>query len=207
MSSVTTIHCFPMLTLLLSLVPSAACDPTRPGPTTPDDRGGSESDAESAAAKPIERAQVEAAQAKWCEALVEIGRVGAAGGDAKALATRVLSSAYDYDAGTVLFKPTLTSGDKTFRMTKAGALAYFVGGDPAFPDDQGFALKQWTKCRPEIAGVFADGDVAISMGNVHLESAKGDRVTVDKTFGYVRHEDGSLRIVLHHSSLPYTPPK
>jgi hypothetical protein len=27
---------------------------------------------------------------------------------------------------------------------------------------------------------------------------------VDKTWGYVRGPDGKLRIVLHHSSLPYS---
>jgi hypothetical protein len=33
--------------------------------------------------------------------------------------------------------------------------------------------------------------------------AKGNMTTVDKTWGYVRGADGKLRIVLHHSSLPY----
>jgi hypothetical protein len=28
---------------------------------------------------------------------------------------------------------------------------------------------------------------------------------VDKTFGYQRTDGGSLRIVLHHSSLPFQP--
>jgi hypothetical protein len=30
---------------------------------------------------------------------------------------------------------------------------------------------------------------------------------VDKTFGYKRDATGALRIVLHHSSLPYSPSK
>jgi len=119
----------------------------------------------------------------------------------------VLSKAYDYDAGIVLFKPTLTFGAQTFRPTKQGALAYFVGGDPSFPDDSGFALKQWVKCESKIVGVVVHGDMALAMGNVHLEDAKGSKVTVDKTFGYLRQDDGSLRIVLHHSSLPYVPAK
>jgi hypothetical protein len=33
----------------------------------------------------------------------------------------------------------------------------------------------------------------------------GNEVMVDKTFGYVRDAAGDLRIVLHHSSLPFTP--
>ena len=35
--------------------------------------------------------------------------------------------------------------DLTFRTTKAGALAYFVGDDKAFASDSGFALKGWKK--------------------------------------------------------------
>ncbi|MBA3397470.1 MAG: hypothetical protein H0T89_32895 [Deltaproteobacteria bacterium] len=150
---------------------------------------------------------VEAAQRSWCAALIEIGHLGATGGNAMATATDVLSKAYDYDSGTVLFKPTLTFGAQTFRTTKQGALAYFVGGDSSHPDDSGFALKQWVKCDAKVIGVVAHGDMAIAMGNVHLEDAKGNKVTVDKSFGYLRHDDGSLRIVLHHSSLPYVPAK
>ncbi|MBL8744576.1 MAG: hypothetical protein JNK04_25885 [Myxococcales bacterium] len=187
----------PLLVLL------TACSPGQMSPATADD----ETPETTRSSAPIERKEIEAAQAKWCAALIEIGKAGAGGGDAKAVAGQVLSSAYDYDSGTVLFKPTLTFGERTFRMTKPGALAYFVGGDPDFPDDKGFALKPWTKCRSEIAGVVENGDMAIAMGNVYLEAANGDKVMVDKTFGYRRTADGALKIVLHHSSLPYTPAK
>ena len=42
------------------------------------------------------------------------------------------------------------------------------------------------------------------MGHVTVIDAKGNRTMVDKTWGYVRGPDGKLRIVLHHSSLPYS---
>jgi hypothetical protein len=181
---------------LVPLVSAAACASPKPSPV-----------ASSSPTSEIARQDVEAAQRGWCASLIEIGRVGAASGDYKATANAVLTKAYDYDAGTVLFKPTLTFGAQTFRMTKQGALAYFVGGDSSFPDDKGFALRPWVECEPTIAGVFAHGDVAIAMGNVRLKDAKGDVVTVDKTFGYLRRADGALRIVLHHSSLPFAPPR
>lgn len=181
------------LTLIVSATACASTPPTAVTPSRP--------------AIQIAQADVEAAQRSWCAALIEIGHQGATGGNAKATATDVLSKAYDYDAGTVLFKPTLTFGAQTFRTTKHGALAYFVGGDSSFPDDSGFALKQWVKCESKIVGVVVHGDMALAMGNVHLEDAKGSKVTVDKTFGYLRQDDGSLRIVLHHSSLPYVPAK
>ena len=155
--------------------------------------------------QPIERSSVEAAQQSWCAALLSLSEAGRKGTNAKALADRILSTAYNYDSGPVLFKPTLTYGAQTFRMDKRGALAYFVGGDSAYPNDTGFALNDWVSCRPDVRGVFQDGDVAIAMGNVHLENGKGDKVMVDKSFGYHRKDDGSLVIVLHHSSLPYQP--
>lgn len=154
---------------------------------------------------PITKAQVEAAQRGWCDALLSLSESGRKGGDSKALATSILSKAYNYDRGPVLFKPTLTFGEQTFRMDKAGALAYFVGGDPKYPTDNGFALQDWVKCRPDLRGVVQNGDMAIAMGNVHFENGKGDKVMVDKTFGYQRAADGSLIIVLHHSSLPFSP--
>ena len=92
------------------------------------------------AAEKITKAEVNAAQQAWCDALVAIGKTSTEGGDAKALATKVLTEAYDYDNGKVFFKPTLAFGKNTFRPKKAGALAYFVGGDSNFPEDKGFAL-------------------------------------------------------------------
>lgn len=190
-------HSTPILAAILLSLASAACTNT----TTP----GAEAPAAPSRA-PIAKADVEGAQLAWCDALLSIGKLGASGGDAKALASKVLSSAYAYDSGVVLFKPTLTFGAQTFRFDKAGALAYFVGGDAAYPDDKGFALKGWTSCRPEIRNWWTDGDVALAMGNVYFEDAKGTKVMVDKTFGYHRNAEGALQIVLHHSSLPYTPP-
>lgn len=154
---------------------------------------------------PITREEVVAAQTAWCSALVGIGAEHAAGKDAAAMARQVLSTAYGYDEGIVLFKPTLTHGAQTFRMDKQGALAYFVGGDPTYPDDSGFALKGWTSCTADLKGVVAEGRMAVAMGNVHLVGKDGSKVMVDKTFGYRRNAKGELVIVLHHSSLPYSP--
>ena len=59
----------------------------------------------------------------------------------------MIDDLYDYAEGQVFFKPTLAFGPRTFRPTKEGALAYFVGGNPNFPEDTGFALKGWTAAR------------------------------------------------------------
>lgn len=154
---------------------------------------------------PITEGEVLAAQQAWGNALVAIATEYDTKGHAaaKALAEKVIDSAYGYQMGPVLFKPTLTVAPQTFRTDREGALAYFVGGDSDFPADSGFALKGWRSFEIENAGILLKGNSATSMGNVTVIDAKGNRTTVDKTWGYVRGPDGKLRIVLHHSSLPY----
>lgn len=41
------------------------------------------------------------------------------------------------------------------------------------------------------------------MGNVDLTDSSGKLTTVDKTWAFVREPDGEIRIVLHHSLLPF----
>ncbi len=162
--------------------------------------------AAAAETREISRDEVLAAQQAWGAALVQIATDYEKGGidAAKATAKAVLNTAYGYNLGPVLFKPTLAAAPQTFRTTHDGALAYFVGHDANFPADKGFALNDWRVFETENAAIFIDGDVAMSMGKVRLTDAEGGVTEVDKTWGYKRDEAGDLRIVLHHSSLPYT---
>lgn len=154
--------------------------------------------------------EVNAAQQAWCNALVKIGELKESGGDYKAYANEVLSTAYNYDSGKVFFKPTLAYGDQTFRNDKKGALAYFIGGDPDYPNDKGFALTPWVKARYDNAGANNEGiqiygSIAITMGNVWVTGKDGKEVMVDKTFVFKKGKDGKLRIIVHKSAFPYTP--
>jgi len=154
--------------------------------------------------------EVNAAQQAWCDALVQIGKLKEEGGDYKAFAEQVLSSAYNYDNGKVFFKPTLAFGEQTFRNDKKGALAYFVGGDPDYPNDKGFALKPWVKARYDNTGeanqgIQIYGSVAITMGNVWVTDKDGNEVMVDKTWVFKKDKDGKLKIIVHKSALPFTP--
>jgi len=154
--------------------------------------------------------EVNAAQQAWCDALVKIGKLKEDGGDYKAFAEQVLSEAYNYDNGKVFFKPTLAYGDQTFRNDKKGALAYFIGGDPAYPNDKGFALTPWVKARYDNAGeknegIQIYGSVAITMGNVWVTGKDGKEVMVDKTWVFKKGKDGKLRMIVHKSALPFTP--
>ncbi len=119
------------------------------------------------------------------------------------LANQVLDQAYGYQQGAVLFKPTLASGKQTFRTDTEGALSYFVGNNKSYPQDSGFALKGWKEYRFENAAVYIDGDLALTTGNVFLVNDKGQETVVDKSWAFKKDEQGQLRIVLHHSSLPY----
>jgi len=156
--------------------------------------------------------EVNAAQQAWCDALVKIGKLKEEGGDYKTFAEQVLSEAYNYDNGKVFFKPTLAYGDQTFRNDKKGALSYFIGGDPAYPNDKGFALTPWVKARYDNAGTGNEGiqiygSVAITMGNVWVTGKDGKEVMVDKTWVFKKGKDGKLRIIVHKSALPFNPNK
>lgn len=154
--------------------------------------------------------EVNAAQQAWCDALVKIGRLKEEGGDYKAFASEVLSSVYNYNNGKVFFKPTLAFGDQTFRNNKKGALAYFIGGDPDYPNDKGFALTPWVKARYDNSGdrnegIQIYGSIAITMGNVWLTGKDGKEVMVDKTWVFKKGKDGKLKIIVHKSDLPFSP--
>lgn len=156
---------------------------------------------------PITIEELKAARAAWGQGLIEISKAYEADGidAARQVAKNVLDAAYGYTLGAVLFKPTMASGDQTFRPTHQGALAYFVGHDDTFPLDAGFGIKGWRAMDSETAAEFIEGDVAMWMGKVTLTDKDGGITQVDKSFGYKKDADGVLRIVLHHSSLPYTP--
>ena len=51
--------------------------------------------------------------------------------------------------------------------------------------------------------IHLNGGYATTMGNVRFVDASGKTTTVDKTWSFLKEPDGSIRIVLHHSSLPF----
>lgn len=146
-------------------------------------------------------------QRKWSESLLRISKTHLEGGDYRKVASDALDGGYNYQNGIVLFKPTLTSGEQTFRLDKEGALAYFVGGNPKYKDDTGFALKGWVRYKTKNAGIIVNGTVAVTTGNIYLYDKNGNETVVDKTWGFKMDEYGKLKIFLHHSSLPYKPAK
>jgi hypothetical protein len=178
---------------LTAVLATTACTPAKPVP-----------DPVKPAPTAITEAEVKAAEQAWGKALVDISKAYDEGGieKAKPLAIAVIDAAYGYNLGPVLFKPTLTREPQTFRLTKEGALAYFVGDDPAYPDT-GFALKHWRSVEINDVGLQINGAVANTMGKVVMTDAKGCKTTVDKTWVFKKDDKGVVRIIVHHSSLPF----
>merc|ERR1712004_21070 len=87
---------------------------------------------------------------------------------------------------------------QTFRPTRHGALAYFVGGDSAYPNDGGFGIKGWVKVKFVNKAIWKQGNIGVVMGNVHFTNKDGSVTTVDKTFGYFKDPEGNVVIILHH---------
>ncbi|MEM9226855.1 MAG: hypothetical protein AAGA45_02715 [Verrucomicrobiota bacterium] len=83
--------------------------------------------------------------------------------------------------------------------------SYFVAGNKKYPEDAGFALKPWTNVRFVNYVVFFKSNVAIAMGHYFFTDVDGDETKVEYTKGYVKTSDGSVRIFLQDSSLPYSP--
>ena len=153
----------------------------------------------------INEEQLMKARVAWGNGMIAISQAYGESGikKAKVIADGFLDDVYGFELGPVLFKPTLSGGTQTFRTTKEGALSYFVGHDPTYPSDNGFGLKSWQEVRSETCAAVFDGDVAMWMGWVTLTGQDGKTVKVDKSWGYKKLNNGVLKIILHHSSLPY----
>ena len=154
---------------------------------------------------PILEKDLSSARTAWGNGLLEISKSFETDSIemARKVASEMLDNLYGYDLGQVLFKPTLSGGSQTFRPTKEGALSYYTGQNSLYPDDVGFGVQSWREFNSNTSAIFIDDTVAMWMGSVSLIDKNGRVTKVDKSWGYKLDGNGNLRIVLHHSSLPY----
>ena len=154
---------------------------------------------------PILEKDLISARTAWGNRLLQISRSFETEGIgmATSVASEMIDNLYGYDLGQVLFKPTLSGGSQTFRPTKEGALSYYTGQNSVYPNDIGFGVKSWREFNSNTSAIFIDDTVAMWMGSVTLIDKDGQVTKVDKSWGYKLDGNGNLRIVLHHSSLPY----
>ena len=107
----------------------------------------------------------------------------------------------------VLFKPTKAS-EVPIRHDYDQAVSYFVGAaaagdDIGIKEDKGFAINPWTAVRFENSKTILNADSATAMGEYYFTGTDGSETKVEYTFQYRRASDGSLKIVVHHSSVPF----
>lgn len=156
--------------------------------------------------KDITEAEVMDQLRTWGDGLVAISTAYRNGGDYAKIARDVIDENYNFNEGPTLFKPTV-AGDIPFRTTFDGALSYFIGDNPSFDEDKGFATKnEWKEANFEVVNVLLNGDSAQLMGTKLLKLTNDDIVRAQFTMSFIRDCAGGLNIQLHHSSLPYVRP-
>jgi len=151
----------------------------------------------------ITKSQVEEAQSKWGNCVVEIGNLKNNKEAYAASTDTMLNQLYAFDLAEVLFKPT-KAANKQFRLNFEGAKSYFIGGNPNYSEDTGFALQPWVSVKFVNEAVSLNENHAIAMGNYFFTNPNGQEIKVEYTFGYIQDKNGNLKINLHHSSLPYS---
>ncbi len=160
--------------------------------------------------------EVNEAQQKWCDGLISISREYTArgeNGNYRAMAEEFIDDMYDFSKGRVFFRPTLAMVPQNFRTTRQGAISYFVGGDPDFPDDKGFIKLGWISAdyHNEIEddeAIQIHGNIGIAMGNVYLRNEEvgigGRQTIVDKLFVFQKR-GGEVRLIVHNSAATNMP--
>ncbi len=148
-------------------------------------------------------ASVQSAQEAWGQGIVAIG-AAPTWEESHALASAFVQKHYQLEGGKLLFGPTKAAVQQ-FRANLKDAVSYFVGRDTDHEEDQGFALQPWRSVRFENTGIVPKGDVILTMGNYFFQPLEGDEVKVEYSFVYQTSElpHGILKILLHHSALPY----
>ena len=146
--------------------------------------------------------EIEKAQEKWGNGIVKIGGLKDSIKECRMFTVDFISKMYDYDNGIVQFKPTKAT-DAQFRGDIKAALSYFIGSDADFNEDKGFALNPWVKVDFENNSINIINDIAIAMGNYFFTDNLGDQTKVEYSFVYKKNDKGDLKIILHHSSLPF----
>ena len=144
--------------------------------------------------EPMTKAEVVAAQQAWAKCVTEQDVEG-------------LLGLYDFGEPDepLLFKPTLAD---VIRLDEKGARAYFVGGDPDYPRDNGFLKNGWKDVVFESAAgpIQEAGRLGYrDMGQYTFFDGAGNGTLADYTFAYHKI-NGQVLISLHHSSLTWVPP-
>ena len=141
------------------------------------------------------------AQKKWSEGIIKMGELSDNRSSLENFTTNFLDEMYDFENNQLLFKPTKASSIQ-FRNTKEMAMSYFIAGENReCSEDDGFALLKWNKITFKNNQINVQGNLGFAMGNYLFEN-ESTKIKVEFSFGY-REINDSVKIFLHHSSIPY----
>jgi hypothetical protein len=146
---------------------------------------------------------IEKAQRAWSEGIVAIGSQYKVKGDYRKRAEQFVDTLYGYSIRPVFLKPA-QAAQRPFRINRDSAISYFVGGDPRYPEDSGFALKPWGAVRFSNKEVAVESGQALAMGNMFLVGPGGIEEELEYTMGFVQDSNNLLHINLHHGSYPFS---
>ncbi len=153
--------------------------------------------------KKITEQEILNAQKSWETSFLTISGAFRSKIDVKPAAESFISKHYGFDEGEVLFKPT-TAYEDPFRTNFEGAMSYFIGNNPNFPADEGFALQDWADIHWINEGIINNhSDIATAMGSYVFKNRDGDEFRADFTMVFKKMEDGQIKLVAHKSAVPY----
>lgn len=135
------------------------------------------------------------AQSKWKKAFLKLNKSDNVTKDCEKFVDEFYNK-----SPCVIFKPTI--GSKIpFRTNRKSIVSYFIAGN--IKEDKGFALNTWESIEWNNAKVIIKYDIAICMGKYYFNSCSGDSVEAEYSFVYQKNKNNKLKIILHHSSVPY----
>ena len=152
----------------------------------------------------INKTEIEKAQNSWGNGIITIGKLKDNPKECRIFTVNFISKHYDFDSGDVQFKPTKAS-EKQFRNNNKSALSYFIGSDNDFAEDKGFALNPWIQVEFDNCSINIYDDIATAIGNYFFTDPSGEKTKVEFSFVYKKNKEGEIKIVLHHSSIPFKP--
>ena len=141
-------------------------------------------------------------QKEWANSIISIGKAFLNKQDYLDITDKFLDRLYFFNKGKVLFKPTKAS-HKQFRRSKNEFISYFIGHDKVSDEDKGFALEPWKSIYFENFDTMFFENILISMGNYFFTNYQDEQIKVEYSFGYMLDNKSILKIVFHHSSVPY----
>ena len=114
------------------------------------------------------------------------------------VAINFLNHHYAFEEDDVMFKPTFTS-IKLFRNNFEEALSYFIAG--SFDEDNGFALKPWSKIElDQEPNIRLIDDYAYVMGSLNFYPLKSEGYSKVVFTFILKKFPNNLKLILHHSS-------